>query len=197
MNKVCQYCKKEFNTNLERVKFCSKKCYWDSLKGTERINRIKRITKKCEICNKDFTVRICHKQVRTCSVKCGGIIRQGLKGEIVPRIIKKCIGCKKIMKLLPCKSKTLFCSHKCYLTLKSKNVKYPDKQRFQGSRWCKIRKQIIERDKVCIWCGSLGKEVHHIIPYSITGNDSLENLVLLCKSCHLKEHQRLWKNEKH
>lgn len=32
-------------------------------------------------------------------------------------------------------------------------------------------------------------QVHHIIPVSNGGNDEINNLILLCKSCHTKVHQ--------
>lgn len=52
-----------------------------------------------------------------------------------------------------------------------------------------FRDQVIERDdKTCQVCGfkfSLGDlEVHHIHPFALGGEDSVENLVCLCKRCH-------------
>ena len=44
---------------------------------------------------------------------------------------------------------------------------------------------ILNRDKVCIYCGSkerLGFD--HIIPYQNKGNSSLVNIVIACKSCN-------------
>lgn len=35
---------------------------------------------------------------------------------------------------------------------------------------------------------------HHIIPFSISKDNSLKNLITLCPSCHIKEHWRM-KNE--
>jgi hypothetical protein len=56
----------------------------------------------------------------------------------------------------------------------------------------KLRKQIRERDKGrCRECGlKVGKDtgleghVHHIIPKSCGGQDTLENLITLCLLCH-------------
>ena len=55
-------------------------------------------------------------------------------------------------------------------------------------------KQIVyKRDSFCINCNSGFKEnkmqVHHIVPVSNNGLDNLYNLVLLCKTCHVKVHQ--------
>lgn len=46
----------------------------------------------------------------------------------------------------------------------------------------------------CAICGHDGEEIHHIIPKSEGGNDTLNNLVLLCHSCHDKihNHQPIW-----
>lgn len=44
---------------------------------------------------------------------------------------------------------------------------------------------------ICRICGSVGYiEHHHIQPRSEGGNDGKENLICLCKICHLKQHGR-------
>ncbi len=46
---------------------------------------------------------------------------------------------------------------------------------------------IIERDKVCQECGREDDlQIDHIIPYSCGGNDSVENIRLLCSTCNAK-----------
>jgi len=55
----------------------------------------------------------------------------------------------------------------------------------------KIRKEVLERDKKCIKCGSLKKlEVHHIHLEMCGGSEELDNLVTLCKECHTDFHKR-------
>ena len=50
----------------------------------------------------------------------------------------------------------------------------------------KNRVYIISRDKVCKMCGKEGDHVHHI---NLDKEDnSLNNLILLCKSCHSSIH---------
>ena len=40
-------------------------------------------------------------------------------------------------------------------------------------------------------CGIAGRlEVHHVIPLSFGGTNADENLITLCRSCHLAAHQR-------
>lgn len=159
------------------------------MKGAERKDLQKRVTKECEVCGDDFTVRDCHDHVRTCSRKCGHELLKGRSFELVDRVVKECVNCDKEFRVLPSLSKQKFCTHRCYLNFKSRDVKYPDNQRFQGSSWQKKREQVIKRDLGnCQLCGCEGNEVHHKVPYSLTGDDSIDNLVLLCKSCHLHMH---------
>jgi hypothetical protein len=34
-------------------------------------------------------------------------------------------------------------------------------------------------------------EVHHVVPIHLGGNSSLENLIVLCKNCHLEAHKEI------
>jgi len=67
--------------------------------------------------------------------------------------------------------------------------------------------QVNLRDKLqCQSCGEKplakenyhqGFEYHHIVPKSQGGMDTLENIVLLCHTCHQQSHRKnspLWKN---
>lgn len=51
----------------------------------------------------------------------------------------------------------------------------------------------------CERCGSIGKEVHHIVRLNqdnvmdVSVSINPENLILLCKDCHNKEHRRFSK----
>lgn len=48
-----------------------------------------------------------------------------------------------------------------------------------------VRKAVAKRDNYrCQRCGESGRSVHHIIPYDEGGPDTVENLILLCISCH-------------
>lgn len=57
-----------------------------------------------------------------------------------------------------------------------------------------LRSFIYHRDNsVCQECNLTFElwesQIHHIVPVSNGGNDSVENLILLCKNCHTKVHQ--------
>lgn len=68
---------------------------------------------------------------------------------------------------------------------------------YKSKEWKKIRQHIYKtKYGICELCGAPGDEVHHIIPLTpnnITNQDitlSKSNLILLCKSCHQKQHKQ-------
>jgi hypothetical protein len=56
--------------------------------------------------------------------------------------------------------------------------------------WNVIRRLALDRDDhQCQFCGSSSDlSVHHIIPLSVGGDSTLDNLRVLCHACHQKEH---------
>ena len=64
-----------------------------------------------------------------------------------------------------------------------------------SSRWRKIRQQVIRRDGVCQQCGSDEKlSVDHIVPRTLGGNDSMNNLQCLCSSCNSRKGGRFFES---
>lgn len=62
--------------------------------------------------------------------------------------------------------------------------KYVDAAEFR-----EIRKIALRRDKnICQLCGAMDKklQVHHIVPYRVSMDNSLSNLISLCSPCHTK-----------
>lgn len=64
--------------------------------------------------------------------------------------------------------------------------------------WKELVKAVRLRDgDTCQICGVTKEEkgrnmdVHHIIPWSDSNDDSLDNLICLCRSCHMKEERKL------
>lgn len=63
-------------------------------------------------------------------------------------------------------------------------------QRGYGSKWQKIRKAVLERDEhLCQEClrngrYTLGNQVDHIVNKASGGTDRMDNLQVLCKTCH-------------
>lgn len=48
-----------------------------------------------------------------------------------------------------------------------------------------IVKKVMERDLgICVACGMMGSEVHHILPLTFGGKDEMKNMCVLCSICH-------------
>lgn len=61
-------------------------------------------------------------------------------------------------------------------------------KRGYGHTWQKLRKLILHRDPVCVMCArEAATEVDHIVALAKGGDNALENLQGLCKSCHSRK----------
>lgn len=68
-----------------------------------------------------------------------------------------------------------------------------------GDDWEAIRYLVYLRDKfTCQKCGITGKslDIHHKIPFLISRDNSLNNLITLCRKCHMEEERRIRKELK-
>ena len=66
---------------------------------------------------------------------------------------------------------------------------------FTSREWSEKRKQCYKRDSyTCQICGKtkIVVHAHHIVPWRISKDDSLENLITLCNSCHRKEEHKYY-----
>lgn len=62
----------------------------------------------------------------------------------------------------------------------------------KGPAWEALRKTVISNyGGVCVKCGNEANHVDHILPKAIGGEDSLENLQLLCAKCNTTKGARL------
>lgn len=88
----------------------------------------------------------------------------------------------------------------------SKGEKHPNwkggitpknKSRVGEPRWKIIAELVRFRDDyTCIECGKYPSfQVHHIIPWRLSGDDSFLNLITLCRSCHMKLDRELNNDE--
>lgn len=67
-----------------------------------------------------------------------------------------------------------------------------------GDDWEKIRYVVYLRDNfTCQDCGikNIILDIHHKVSFLISHDNSLSNLITLCKSCHMKEERRMDKIE--
>ena len=105
------------------------------------------------------------------------------------RIERQCKGCSKkfFTQRGRVSSKTnstaKFCSRPCYNTWLCQT----DRINGRGSQWKSIRELAISRYPFCAICGSGRKrrlEVHHILPYRLSLDNSQPNLIPLCSKHH-------------
>lgn len=65
------------------------------------------------------------------------------------------------------------------------------------TQWRKLREIVIRRDAgICQRCGQEGSHVDHVVPRALGGDDSLNNLQLLCRNCNLKKGARFFDEHK-
>lgn len=78
-------------------------------------------------------------------------------------------------------SSARFCSRPCY----ERHLCRTPRIRGRGSRWKTIRREALRRTPFCAMCCS-GQhlQVHHIIPFRLTRDNSQTNLIPLCRACH-------------
>lgn len=112
-----------------------------------------------------------------------------------------CPGCDRVV-LVPRHNRTLrkFCSRSCATaTYNRLYLRGPRNGMWRGGRaynygpgWKEAKERVRERDKVCQNCAKTPEEngraldVHHIDPHRNSKNNSLDNLVALCHSCHMR-----------
>lgn len=61
------------------------------------------------------------------------------------------------------------------------------------TQWRKLREIVIRRDAgTCQQCGMPGSHVDHVVPRKLGGDDSLNNLQLLCRNCNLSKGARFF-----
>lgn len=74
-----------------------------------------------------------------------------------------------------------FCSRPCY----ERHLCRTPRIRGRGSRWATIRRESLRLTPFCACCGGRRHlQVHHIIPFRLTRDNSQTNLIPLCRACH-------------
>jgi len=102
------------------------------------------------------------------------------------------------------KTMNVFCSRRCY---ESYRIKHPEVQPnwkggkietgWRGTEWTKIRHVVLLRDNfVCQECKCAAKKpiVHHVVPFRVSQDNSISNLMVLCSKCHGKKEREAWLN---
>lgn len=183
MKKKCLYCEKEFNAERSKIKYCSITCQLKYEYKTGKRDRVKTGEKARAVAHKKL------KENNWLNTKTS---RENLKKSL----------------------------NKPETRLKLRNSKLGDKNPMfnkqspnyiegtyrrngtadRGFDWKNIRLKIKQRDKnKCRHCGTKEKDlkqplqVHHIVPYRVNLDNSPENLITLCSSCHSKAEPKFFK----
>lgn len=187
VEKICDICGSSFEVKPYRkhiAKYCSNKCRHKApVPSRKKLNKI-----ECEFCKKLF--QPIASKIRFCSKEC---VNKSIEKFFV------CQNCGILFRRMPAtmKPEPMFCGVPCraeYLSGANhhgyKGGRYLNRNSFNITEWKnKIRPSILERDGYsCKRCNANQEttiiHVHHIIPWSLTEDNSQENLISLCISCH-------------
>jgi len=110
-------------------------------------------------------------------------------------MIVNCSNCGKELNRFPCDIKyykNLFCNIKCKSEwMKGKKMQKTSKNKhwnWQGGRGKSFAERHIDAN-ICEICGSIKSlDRHHIDGNQ--NNNSIENIMIVCRSCHMKLHRR-------
>jgi 5-methylcytosine-specific restriction endonuclease McrA len=204
---MCHTCEKVYEIPLSFTaeyrgmehNYCSRKCY-------DEWQRRNKVSKDCLVCGKTFIVPPHFSEQRYCSRKCMGIAKTGTNNPFYKGgELTHCETCGKEFYIQPNRKKVnaRFCSSGCYgvwrqqsgISSGENNPMYRDGStmrtytRLRRKEWKQIADRIRdERGNVCQVCGIDGSRkklpVHHRVPYDIGQDDSDENLLVVCQSCH-------------
>ena len=146
----------------------------------------------CVLCAQPLVIG----QRRFCSKRCNDRWR-----ATVPSKAFTCPECGTTV-LVPANklSRRKFCTRACATgAFNKKNLRGARNGNWKGGRalyygqdWKAIKALVRKRDGVCMACGKTSEkngralDVHHIHPFRFSGNNSAENLVALCHSCHMR-----------
>ena len=182
------------------------------------IKEKKRYYKNCVICNeifykKSYSSLNQFNNKKTCGNLClnkqKAILNKGKNNPMYNKIpynkgICKnksfCKTCNKEFNFYISNSKGIFCSKKCFGKFYSgrNNHNWSHGKTFTyGKIWKLIRVEVLYKyNYKCVKCGETDKlDVHHVIPFSKVKEHEINNLIVLCRSCHRKEEWKIKKGD--
>jgi 5-methylcytosine-specific restriction endonuclease McrA/DNA-binding CsgD family transcriptional regulator len=147
---------------------------------------------QCQTCFSALTVG----QRKFCSKRCNDRWRYS-----VPSVSFTCGECGSTV-LIPANKVTRrrYCSRSCATAAYNRtHLRGPRNGNWRGGRalyygtaWKTARDAARARDRVCQHCGKTADmngralDVHHVEPFRFSGDNSIENLIALCHSCHMR-----------
>lgn len=161
--------------------------------------KIKRI---CENCGKEFEIyesslKSSNSSGKFCCRKCYNLYLKtlvGTKNKHYTSVEVKCANCGKLINKTPSKIKqykNMFCSYKCKYEFHhnyvegSKNRNWKGGfSRYRGTDFESVKKTYFQKP-ICAICGTEEHiNIHHIIPYRLTKDNGIDNLIPLCRKHH-------------
>ena len=171
---LCVDCGTEFTVRKDSNPVICRRCV-SSRGGKSMLGVTKAPRHPCKACGK--MILDCNKQTY-CSLEC---LKQDKR---VDRKCKQCEGSFQIYKsALSGMTNTAgnFCSLACYWRWMCNTQRVKGR----GSQWDKTRKAVIKKHPFCAVCATRHRlQVHHILPYRITFDNTSSNLVPLCVKHH-------------
>jgi endogenous inhibitor of DNA gyrase (YacG/DUF329 family) len=197
---VCDYCGKKFlrypsNAGKSKNVFCSRECH-------EAYIKVEKEVRVCKQCGKEFEVyksalEKSNASGNFCGRECYNKYQETLVGEksvSYKRMRVNCPNCGKELYVVPSrirKYKNTFCSIKCRSEYMKEYVGGEKNANWKGgaSRYRgdfeDVKKRHFYGIQHCAICGTSKKiNIHHIIPYRLTHDNSVENLIPLCRRHH-------------
>lgn len=165
---------------------------------------------ECEVCGDEFNGGSTR---RTCSRNCQSelyTVDEVMSGENNPNYqgagrSRECRWCGSSFEAYRSQvdaGNAKFCSQTCYDQWRIEEWKPPKGDEHwlwnggpdidYGDDWQEVREKVIERDEICQKCDQAGGilDVHHIVPIRTFDEPEeanvMDNLILLCRSCHMK-----------
>jgi len=205
---ICQNCgevKIDYKSNVfQKGKFkeyCSRQC------GKED----KRVKRTCKNCGKEFKIYKSKLSNKTnssgnfCCRECYNEYQETLTGEKnnnYNSIEYSCDYCGKPIKAIPSKIKNHkhhYCSRECKGKHHSKLFSGKNNPTWRGGHknrkgdFEKVKKEHFSGNQFCAICGTTKNiHIHHIVPYRYTEDNSVNNLIPVCASCHRKIEVMTW-----
>jgi hypothetical protein len=200
---VCLNCNKRFSAyKKENRKFCSVEC-------KNEYNLRKYIKRECKNCGKVFFIRKSTLNTNAsgnfCCRTCYNIYQKTLIKEKNNNCSGRWLPCAEcelpvwVIKSREKEYKKHFCSVRCRTLFYSKELSGENNSNWRGGHvgrkgnFSSIKTRHFSGNIFCALCGKLKNlHIHHIVPYRHTQDNSLSNLIPLCKSCHRKVEILTW-----
>lgn len=201
----CAYCDKEFEGR--KRKYCSRECQTNADKYNKRIHYVGKREKICALCKK----KLPKFKTRFCSDDCQRRFYHIQKGFVVHSEIltKECTICGKPFKTW--RSKKGCCSNKCRKRLQSlyslkRYNRYKETSQSKDINLERLAKRDNDQCQICglfvNWddkqiingktiCGNMYPSIDHIIPISLGGSHSWNNIQLAHRICNSKKGNRI------